>query len=449
MAAVAQPPPSLASDCSEDVSDGLRRWLQRLPDGAHVELEARACYRVETEVKVRGKRNWTLDGRGALLLRTEYTPPARRYPRANASLRLIDFVDSEIRNLRIRSTNRQPDLPYLPPNAGSYRQEVEFDAGLALHGAVRVRVSHIRVRSVWGDGIYLAGGDQHTGAWSNHVVLSDVRITQNGRQGIAINRSRNVVVVRAKITYSRRAGIDLEPDTSAEVVSGIEVRDSMIGSNLLAISSAGSGKVNHVDVHDNVITRTGVPWVYVRSTRGLARRDWRIRDNVVLSGLGSPMPAMAFWNTHDIEISGNVMAIATTQSELAVGLFDGSDGARITCNTFKGAKREFVSPGSRGVSASRLNSLTPLPTGCSTTRRFRRAADGVPVPPIGRMTTSPLVGFAKRVFGLKDRSNAYTDRLSGEVAALQRQRGLPATGVVDERSWRVLLQLPRARDLIR
>ncbi len=65
---------------------------------------------------------------------------------------------------------------------------------------------------------------------------------QNGRQGIAINRSRHVLVDRAYMQYSRRAAIDLEPDTAGETICDIEIRNSDLGSNLLAISSAGAGR---------------------------------------------------------------------------------------------------------------------------------------------------------------------------------------------------------------
>ncbi len=113
-----------------------------------------------------------------------------------------------------------------------------------------------------------------------------------------------------------------------------------------------------------MIHTTGVPWVYVRSTKGLDRHDWTVRDNVVTYRLGSPMPALAFWNTHGIMVQGNRMSIATTQSQLAVALWDGSDHATVKCNVFLGARAAFVE-GPAGAATLSYNRLTPGGRGCA------------------------------------------------------------------------------------
>lgn len=429
-------PASIASDCSADVSASLGRWLQSVPDGSTARLRRHGCYRVETEVVVRDKHDVVLDGQGALLRRTVYSPPERRYPSANAGLRLVDWVDSTVHNLRIRGTNTIPDLPYMPPYAGTYRQEVEFDHGLALHGSVRMTVAHVSIRSVWGDGVYLAGGDQWTNQWSDHVVLRDVRVVQNGRQGIAINRSRHVLVDRAYIKYSRRSAIDLEPDTAGETILDVEIRDSDLGSNLLAISSAGAGRVNQVVVHDNRVHTTGIPWVYVRSMKGLDRHDWTVRDNLVTYPLGSPMPALAFWNTHGIVVQGNRMSLATTQSQLAVALWDGSDHATVKCNVFLGARAAYVE-GPAGAATLSYNRLTPGGRGCA--RRGRPVQPlGVPIPRLAVGATGPLVRYAERLLGLPV-DGTFDQRMAVSVGTLQGRHGLATTGVLDEDSWPLLL----------
>ncbi|MGH8892182.1 MAG: peptidoglycan-binding protein [Actinomycetes bacterium] len=395
---------------------------------------------METEILVRGKDGLTLNGQGALLKRTQYTPPERRYPNANAVLRLVNFTKSVVTDLRIRATNTRPDLIYLGPNVGSYRQEVEFDHGLAIHGAVRTRISDVRIRSVWGDGIYVAGGDQHTSRWSRRVTLRDIFVRQNGRQGIAINRSRNVVVDRAFIEYSRRSAIVLEPDTRSETISHVEVRNSSLGSNLLAISSAGAGRANNVHVHDNIIRRSGLPWVYVRSTRGLAREGWVVSGNIVKHELGSPMPALAFWNTDDIQITHNRMAIATKQSGLAVGLWDGSNDAVIRCNVFAGAKADFVSrpPGTvtdvgRNNIRSSERPCKPKP-GSTLTGPVAALPDSKkPVLRIG--STGRAVLAVERRLGVEPSNDHFGPRTRAAVRHLQKWHGLPETGVVGPKTW--------------
>ena len=435
-------PARIASDCSKDVARPLARWLQSLPNGETARLRKNGCYRVETEMVVRGKTRVTLLGQGATLRRTTYTPPARRYPNANAILRLVRFVDSSVRGLKIRGTNTRSDLSYLPGKVGSYRQEVEFDHGLALHGLVRTTVERIDIRSVWGDGVYLSGTDQWTAKASRDVVLRRIKVVRNGRKGITINRSHHVLIDRVNIHLSRRAAINLEPDTAEETISNVEIRDSRLGSNLVAISSAGNGRVNDIDVHDNLVWRTGVPWVYVKSSLGLERRRWAVRDNVVTHRLGSPMPALAFWNTHDITVSGNRMSLTTSQSQLAVGLWDGSSDADITCNVLLGAKRQFVdNPSGNPVAMSR-NSLVPEATGCPTTASVDRKARRVPVPMVVIGQSTPLVQFARQRLGLPPGGDVFDPSVKLAVSDLQAAKGWPATGILDDRTWQILLNKP-------
>lgn len=428
-------PAWIAADCSVDVSEVLQAWLQSRPDGTTARLRDRGCYRVETEVVVRDKHHLTLDGQGALLRRTTYTPPERRYPSANAVLRLVDWVDSTVERLRLRGTNLRPDYAYMPPYAGSYRQEVEFDHGLALHGAVRTTVDRVSVRSVWGDGVYLSGSDQWTNTWSEDVVLRRITVVQNGRQGITVSRSRHVLVDQAFIKYSRRAAIDMEPDTPGETISDVEIRNSDLGSNLLAISSAGAGGVNNVDVHDNRIHASGVPWVYSRSTAGLDRYGWTIRNNIVTIPLGSPLAAMEFWRTHGIVIEGNRLSLATTQSQLAVSLWDGSDAATIACNVFLGAADNYVNaaPGAASLSHNIL-----LPAGRDCAGRGRGHDFGVLTPRLAVGATGPLVRYAQRRLD-RPVDGVFDQRMAVSVGELQGRHDLPTTGVLDQDSWPLLL----------
>lgn len=440
-AAVRRVPSSISADCSADVSKRLTRWFRSLPDGATAVLKERGCYRTEREIVLRDKNDFVLDGRGALLRRTTYTPPALRYPKSNGILRVANLVDSEIRNLRIRGTNTKSDLSYIPRGVGSYRQEVEFDAGLGLHSLLRTVVSDIRITGVWGDGIYLAGSDQWGARQSSQVVLRRITIAKNGRAGIAINRSHHILLDRVNVRLSRRSGINMEPDTKGETVHHIEIKNSTIGANLNAISAWGAGRVNQVDIHDNVIARTGVPWVYVSSYEGLARRDWTIRDNVVTWGLGSPVAAMAFWNTEGIVISGNRMSIATTQSQLAVGLFNGSSDARIECNAFLGARREFVAVEGGGTYVAAKNTVTPEPTGCAVSDLVRRRWTDVGIPRLAIGATTPLARYAKEKLGVASSGDTFDVPLQVAVQQLQKARGWPATGVIDRGEWRLIIKM--------
>lgn len=381
-ASVRAVPNTIAGDCSVDVSADLQYWLRSLPSGSTAKLRKEGCYRVEREILVSNKNHFTLDGRGALLKRTEFTPPELRYPKANGFLRFVNLADSVIKNVRIQGTNTVPEFPWASPEIGTYKTEVEFDAGIALHGALRTRVENVDVRSVWGDGVYVSGADHLTGYKSKDVVLDHVFVKQNGRQGITINRSTHVLVDHATIVFSRRSGIDLEPDAAKETMSTIEIQNSSVSALFGAISAYGAGRVNSVKIHNNRVPYSGVPWLYVRSSSGLDRHDWSVTDNTVMNLLGSPMPGIAFWNTRGITITGNRMRFATTQSREAVGLWDGSTAAIIRCNGLQGVKTDFVSMTQSeqvvvDIGANALDSMTPpCKTDKSAAQAISRAVRG-------------------------------------------------------------------------
>lgn len=358
-------PPSIATDCSQDVSSALQAFLQGLPDGSQLTLPADACLRVETEVQVRDKTGLVINGNGATLKRTQPTPPALQYPHANAFLRLINWTSSSVTGLHIVGINTTPDVAYLPAGFGAYDPRYPFDHGIAVEGAQGLTISDSTIRSVYGDGIYITGADQWTPRRSDTVTVRDVTVDQNGRQGMSISRSSHVLIDGAQILHSRRSGIDLEPDSPAEVISNVEIEHSTIGSNLLAFASGGPGAVNDIDIHDNRVTRSGVPFVYDRSTLGVHRSNWRVADNTVLATLGSPQPAMLFAATDRVTVTGNSIPVATTQSRLEVGLV-GATRVTIACNRFPGAADTFVAADSASTFSADSNSTSATAPTCPT-----------------------------------------------------------------------------------
>lgn len=334
---VHSPPGHIAADCSRDETDALNAWLASVPDDATVRLAAGGCYRAERTVQVSGKSGWTIDGNGATLRRAEVSGQAFRYPKSNAHLRLVDAPGVTVRDLVVVGTNDGRDLGGVVIDADGAERKVqcyteygftcytvalEFEHGIDLRGAPGATVSGVTVDAVWGDGVYVSGGDQFADFGSDGAVIRGVSISRNGRQGIAVVRSSDVLIDRAHIKSSRRAGIDLEPDSSGEVIRNIEIRDSTIHSWLLAFASAGRGTVSDVWIHDNTVTRSGVPFVYVRASDGSRRANWRIHDNVVTYGLGSPQPAMLFERVDNVSVLRNTVAISPAQSRWFVGFTD-------------------------------------------------------------------------------------------------------------------------------
>jgi hypothetical protein len=324
-------PSSIVTDCSHDVSAELATFLNAVPDNSVVMFSPGGCYRVERQMDLDRLVNVTLDGQGATLVRAEPTPLNMRYPEANGFLRLLAWTGGGVRNLNIQGINTTSDRVELGDAYGAWDQSMEFDAGINVRGGTNLLLENLHIDGTYGDGIQI----QRWNGNPTGITVRDVVIGHNGRQGISISAANGVLIDRVTIQGSRRGGIDIEPAASTMVAQNIEIRNSTIASWLLAFPSQGSGLSNHIYIHDNVITRTGVPFVKVRSMSGLQRTDWRIVNNTVTWGLGSPQPAMDFENVTNILIDGNVIRLKDDRSQVAVGLGLGST-ATVVNNWFMG-----------------------------------------------------------------------------------------------------------------
>jgi hypothetical protein len=353
----------------------------------------------------------------------------------------VDLEHATIKNLNIKGTNTSPDVAGGLPYMGSYRQEVEFDHGVALHGAQGVELDNLDIRSVWGDGVKVTGVDQFSRRRSSDIVLRQVAVTQNGRQGMSINQSSNVLVDGATITYSRRGGIDLEPNGLSEVIDRIEVRNSFIASRLLPFPSGGNGPVNDVYIHDNRIGLAGIPLVYVRSTTGVARYNWRIERNFVQGPLGSPRSAFEFANVHGVHIEANVVNFALGRGMTAVTLSEGSSGAVLTCNMFSNAA---IVASSEGADSPQLDRNTtavgaaPCPPVATSVPATGPDSPGTRQPaPAGVASSTPAANVLTRPPG-RSRVSAVRVRMAAIPGPGARQltlRGAVLTRTADSERW--------------
>ena len=98
--------------------------------------------------------------------------------------------------------------------------------------------------------------------------------------GISIVDAEDILIDHVRITNGRRAGIDLEPNTSNNVVRGVEIRNSYTNTHLFAFASMGRSEVSDIYIHDNTINNSGIPIVYVNASDQTRRYDWTFTDNV-------------------------------------------------------------------------------------------------------------------------------------------------------------------------
>lgn len=95
----------------------------------------------------------------------------------------------------------------------------------------RITISRLKSRHMWGDGFYLAGGED--------IAFCSVVAEHNRRQGLSVIKGNRILVTNSVFRDTRgtapSAGIDLEPNKPHERVSNVRIENSKL------INNAGGG----------------------------------------------------------------------------------------------------------------------------------------------------------------------------------------------------------------
>ena len=317
-------PPTVAADCSVDVTSALNQIVAKARKGATIELAPGGCYRLDGTLHVRDKRGLTIEGNGASLEARTVGDRDRRH------VWVWGGKDLVIRDLTVRGANPTPG-----PEKG-YNGARPFQHGFALQGVNGARLEGVTVTAVYGDFVYI-GPDLRTGRWSTNVAVKDSTLVDGGRQGIAIVAGKHVVIDRNEIGGAGQSLFDLEPNKAtqgavdvritrnrtggarhfwlANKAVGTEIRDIVVKGNrmltptpgLVFVSGPTSGFRGPMVFADNDLQTTGT--VSDDGSRGafyLGRvRDVVIRDNRVLLPAGKEMPVVQNHSSLDIVVTGN------------------------------------------------------------------------------------------------------------------------------------------------
>jgi hypothetical protein len=145
---------------------------------------------------------------------------------------------------------RKEDYTQAPYPAAEWRM------GVRMFKVNDFQIKGLTIKDTGGDGIYISGSGGNPD-WSQDVLVKDVRLLNNHRQGISVISAKNLTIDNAVILNTDgtwpKAGIDFEPDADGEVFENIVVKNSIINSN------AGNGILFYVpagteeeDVNPNI-----------------------------------------------------------------------------------------------------------------------------------------------------------------------------------------------------
>ena len=117
----------------------------------------------------------------------------------------------------------------------------EWRMGLSFLGCSNILIENLTVENTGGDGLYFGTSRQ---PYCSEVVVRNVKSFRNHRQGLSIISGKNFLIENCEFSDTKgvnpQAGIDLEPNSAAEVMQNIRFR------NVVARNNAGPGFVTYL-----------------------------------------------------------------------------------------------------------------------------------------------------------------------------------------------------------
>lgn len=254
---------------------------------------------LESTLIIRGIENDTIHFTGELISITDggqtlpsNGQPSRKWPRRRAHVRIYECKNLVITGLVVIGPNIHGGL-----SDEAYNTELEAQHAIEIEDSENITIKDADLSYIYGDGIYLR---RVTGA-----VIENVFIHNNGRQGIAIIDSKNVVIKNNHFDQIRRTHIDFENNNESEVIGNISIVNNKFGASRLNwISGKGKGWIQNIMIHNNYLYNESFD-VYISDARNL-----NFIDNLSLKNRGTPLTqAMRFFNVDGLYIADNVIPV--------------------------------------------------------------------------------------------------------------------------------------------
>ncbi len=268
-------PASVDATGTRDVTAALTIFFAGLGPGITVTFPSAGRYRAEGTVIVAGSVDLTIEGNGATIFAStdgsNAAPPRRgfssHWPRRREHLEFRQTTGLVVRNLTIRGAN-----PHAGANRAAYVPELEGQAGIALISSRDVVLDNVSVTHTFGDLVYIGGG-------TIGVTITRSRLTDSGRQGVAIVNATNVTVTNTDISGIARSVFDLEPPGRA-LARDIRLEGNRIGEyvNFLLAAQGGGPGVEGVQLENNRVSASRGLAVVAGVTR-VTRHDLQITGN--------------------------------------------------------------------------------------------------------------------------------------------------------------------------
>lgn len=253
--------PEAGSDCRPelpDVTGGLQRWLDSIPDGRTATLEP-GCYRLDGTLRIENRTDLILDGSGATFRSYPGSGSPERGTRPH--IQLTGNTNVTVRNLTIDG-GAVPG--YEPATQHQHAFDIDWcgpEGSCATAENDGVRLLNVAANRVKGDFVYIRRSD--------NVEIAGARFGRddnpetpdgNGRQGIAVVGGSDIDIHDTEISNAPRAILDIEPNLPEETVSNVTFRDNVVRqtnpdyTGLTFFANKGAdARVEHIHVLNNTL----------------------------------------------------------------------------------------------------------------------------------------------------------------------------------------------------
>jgi hypothetical protein len=229
------PPPSLATNCSVDVSKPLQSWLASLPADQSVIVPPGTCYLVDEGIKLKFPQDLTIYG-GSYMDETN-TPGLGRSGLGRAVFTVLGGNGLTLEAMHIMGVN-----------PGGYHPKLAFAAGIELEGTAHATIRGVTISHTYGDGITLdplRGGANHNSgtivAPSSAVTIEKVTVQVAGRQGIAFVSVAGAQVDDVIVQKTGFTTFDFEADQPNEGARDVTIDGCEASGGLLFFANGGAG----------------------------------------------------------------------------------------------------------------------------------------------------------------------------------------------------------------
>jgi len=294
-------PASIDATGASNAAGALATFLASVPDGSTVVFGAGGVYRLDSALRLVGRRNLVLDGNRATLRATGTSGNPGDSPfllKSSTGITIRDFT----------LTGNNPDAG----TAASHHLDRQNQGGVLVYGGGDVLIEDTTIRGTWGDCVYV-GAD--AGVWADGVTYRDSTCERNGRVGIALIAARNVLVERVHFDQISMHVLDIEPDDASQGAIGVTFRDNTVGTYgltplfsgfLFAADGAAGSTVRNVTVTGNTVTGSTL-----FTTVEVARRQ-NITFTNNTSTVAARGPVLYFAYVDGLTVTGNVQPLAAT-----------------------------------------------------------------------------------------------------------------------------------------